>query len=452
MASFVGLYTGLSAIQAAQVGIDTTSHNVANANTPGYTRQRVELAPRPTFPHAAGQIGTGVKVEDIARLRNSFLDDRFRVAVGDHAFNQVRSDTLASLENLSGEPEHGLSMRFDQLWAAAETWANDPSDAAARNQVITGLNSITEGMRTLSSSWMALGSDLEAQRGALLDTANQTLSTLDDLNTRIANAVPGSIGPELYDQRDVLLDELAEMTGITVRTDEAGRSIATLGDTQILGPDGAAQLSVDGDQLVATLADSSTVTVTAATRGSLGGTHRVLTDDLPSWKGELDALAESFATAINEVNTTGYLQGSADHGATLISFDADDPSGTVAVAAGVTTDDLANGTSPDAAPHDNTNARRFADLRQTSGLEGELADLITGLAGQVRSSADAARAARGVASSAQHARASEHGVSLDEEMVGLVRYQRSLEAAARVMTTVDEALNVLVNRTGIVGR
>ncbi len=452
MSSFVGLYTGLSGIQAAQVGIDTTSHNVANANTPGYTRQRVELAARPGYPHLVGQIGTGVKVEDIGRLRNSFLDDRFRVATGDRAFHEVRANALASLEDLSGEPEHGLSMRFDQLWAAAETWANDPADPAARNQVLTELGSIAEGMRTTSASWTALGDDLEAQRGSVVDTVNRTLDSIADLNTRIANAVPGSIGPELYDQRDLLLDELAKMTGATVRTDEDGRSIATLGGAELVGANGAAQLGVDGDELTVTAPDGTTSTVTAAVRGTVGGVHQVLTNDLPAWKGQLDAFAEEFAEAVNAVNTSGFLEESPDNGPPLLEFDPDDPAGTMRLADGITAADLANATAPNASQHDGSNARVFADLRQTSGLENGLADLVTGLAGEVRSSSNAARAARGVASSASNARAAEHGVSLDEEMVSLVRYQRSLEAASRVMTTVDEALNVLVNRTGIVGR
>lgn len=453
MSSFVGLYTGLSGIQAAQTGIDITSNNVANANTPGYTRQRVELAARPGYRSLVGQIGTGVDVQDIVRLRNHFLDDRFRVASGDQAQHAVRADVLATLEELSGEPEHGLSLRFGRLWSAAEAWANDPSDPATRGQVIAELSNISEGMRTTASSWNRLAEDLDARRETVVDGVNQTLTSLHDLNQRIANAEPGRIGPELFDQRDLLLDELAELTGATVRIDGDDRAIATIGGQEVLNADGAATVAVAGTQIEVTPpGGGAAVDVTATSSGELAGLHRVLVDDLPTWQAELGALATSFATAVNGVNESGYLADGATAGGPLLGYDPADPAGSIAVAPGVTADSLANATQPGSTKHDDSNARLFADLRQGAPLESELADLIVALAGEVRASRNAAQAADGIAKGARNARAAEHGVSLDEEMVGLVRYQRSLEAAARVMTTVDQALDVLVNRVGIVGR
>lgn len=453
MGSFVGLYTGLSGIQAAQAGLDTTSHNVANANTPGYTRQRVELAARQGYGSAVGWIGTGVDVEQIARLRDQFLDDRHRVASGDQAFHTVRAETMASLESLSGEPDQGISARLAGLWEAAETWANDPADGSTRRQVLTELSSISEAVRTTAGSWDRLEEDLTARQDTVVDRVNATLTSIDDYNRRIANATPGRIGPDVYDQRDLLLDELAELTGAVVRIDETGRATATVGEVDLLSPDGPSTVAVDGDEVTVTTADGATTSqVTASLRGELGGLHQVLVDDIPEWRTALDGFTGSFATTINDVNTSGYLAGTSDQGEPLLAFDPDDPAGSIGLADGITPDHLASATEENAPIHDESNARIFADLRTTSGLEGQLADVVVGLAGEVRSSADAAKAARGVASGAKHARAAEHGVSMDEEMVSLVRHQRALEASARVMTTVDQALDTLVNRVGIVGR
>jgi flagellar hook-associated protein 1 len=125
--SFVGLYTGLSGVRAAQTGIDTTSHNVANAATPGYTRQRVELRAAHSFQSPAGQIGTGVTSSPSRRLRDGFLDDRYRAAIGDHGAQRARRPA-DRLERLTGEPDHGIADKLSRLWEAAETWANDPAD------------------------------------------------------------------------------------------------------------------------------------------------------------------------------------------------------------------------------------------------------------------------------------------------------------------------------------
>ncbi|MEX2504213.1 MAG: flagellar basal body rod C-terminal domain-containing protein, partial [Egicoccus sp.] len=166
--------------------------------------------------------------------------------------------------------------------------------------------------------------------------------------------------------------------------------------------------------------------------------------------------------------------GGSKPGEDLLIFDPADPAATIGLVAGVDVTELAAAAPPTddggavdwnlpPAPNDGRNARIFADLRTTkvddagtadpdgAALETRFADVVVGLAGEVRASKATADGARAVSKGAELARMSEHGVSLDEEMVGLVRYQRSLEAASRVMTTVDEALGVLM-RTGVVGR
>jgi flagellar hook-associated protein 1 len=472
MSSFVGLYTGLSGVQAAQAGLDITSHNVANANTPGYTRQRVELAARPTYQALYGPVGTGVDVQDISRLRDQFLDARFRSAVGDNAANTVRAEFLASVERLGGEPDLGLSAAIGKLWGAAEEWANDPNDPAARRQVLTELDGIAATFRATANAWDQLGTDTEARRGVVIDLANGALGNLADLNTRLANADPKRVGPDVYDQRDMLIDEVSRLTGATARYETNGTVTLTIGGAPPAGttllsfPDGVNELALSADGTSIEVGDPA---VAVAMSGEIGGLHRSLTEDLPRFRTELDALAETFATAINGLNQGGRVI-TDDPGPALFAFD--DPPGSAAaalrIADGIGIADLAAAGPDDPlaptppAAFDGTNARAFADLRTAllaapdggpdATIESQLSDLITGLAGSVRSTRAAADAARGVATGAKLARDSQHGVSIDEEMVGLVRYQRALEANARVMTTVDQALDTLVNRVGIVGR
>jgi flagellar hook-associated protein 1 len=466
MGSFVGLYTGLSGVQAAQAGLDITSHNVANANTPGYTRQRVDTAARPTYQSLYGPVGTGVDVQDIARLRDQFLDARFRSAVGDNAANTVRAEFMASLERLGGEPDLGLSVAIGKLWGATEEWANDPNDPAARRQVLTELDGIAATFRSTANAWDQLGTDTAARRDVVISQANDTLTNLADLNRRLANADPKRVGPDLLDQRDMMIDEVARLTGATATYETNGTVTMTLGGQTLLSfPDGPTPVSLSDDGTA--LQIGGVDLAAGAMSGEIGGLHRTLTEDLPSWRTTLDGLAASFATAINGLNEGGRLiDGTA--GQALYAFDVDPDGPGAAASLGLVTTDIAalaaaGGPAGDApAAFDGTNARAFADLRTAllatpgggpdAAIESQLADLITGLAGSVRSTRSAADAARGVATGARLARDSQHGVSIDEEMVGLVRYQRALEANARVMTTVDQALDTLVNRVGIVGR
>ena len=467
--SFVGLYTGLSGIRAGQAGLDTASNNIANANTPGYTRQRVEFAAAHAFASPYGPVGTGVKVEDVARLRDGFLDARYRSAVGEGAQAEVRAEFLTGMERLSGEPELGLSSKIGELWAAMEDWSNDPNADASRRAVLNELATVAEAFRGTAAAWDQLGADTAGQLDVVLDEVNDLLTTLhEDFNVRLANADMARVGPGLLDQRDQLLDRLSELTGATVSYNADNTVTVRIGDEALLDhPAGRAVVTVaeaDGDVAVRIEPPGGGDLRTVAASGELEGLRRAVHEDLPTWRRGLDDLAATLMTAINGQNAAGALATGAA-GEDLLTWT--EGTGGAAGLRTVTQDITAlaagmldGGTAP--APHDGTNARAFADLRTTrltpagggdpATFEALLSEQIVGLAGAVRSSESTTEAARGVATGAHLARASQHGVSIDEEMVDLVRFQRALEANARVMTTVDQTLDVLVNRVGIVGR
>ncbi len=488
---FVGLYIGASGIRAAQTGLDTASNNIANANTPGYTRQRVELSPSHTFPSRSGPVGTGVTVDAISRLRDHFLDARYRAAIGRGAEDAVRAESLQSMENLSGEPDQGVSARVGQLWGVFEGWSNTPDSDAARTEVLGTMQLIAEGFRSTSDSWVRLGEDTEERLAIAVDTANALLSDLTDLNARLTNVPDERIGPQLADQRDLIIDQIAELTGASARIQPNGSVRITAADGQTvlasfdddngrgfrtlrLDPDTGA-LQVSGE-LARELAgdDADYDEATEAFSGELRGLERTLAEDLPRWLGELDDVARLLTGALNRVNGEGFRR-DGERGGNLLVFDELDPARTLRLADGVAEDrdSLAaawrdDGFEPEGGwapePNDGTNARRFAELRSERldadgdpaeggrSIENRLSDVIVGLATEVNSARTRADAAVGIAAGAGLARAAEHGVSIDEEMVDLIRYQRALEASARVMTTVDQALDVLINRVGIVGR
>ena len=479
---FVGLYTGASGIRAAQMGLDTAANNIANANTPGYTRQRVEFKAGHTYNSPSGPVGTGVTVDAVARLRDQFLDDRFRAAIGRGAEDTVRAEFLQSMETLSGEPDQGISARIGQMWGVLEGWANTPDSDAARGEVLGTMVLVAEGFRATADSWDRLGEDTAERLETAIDTANALMVEIDAINRLTANSNDARIGPQTFDQRDLLVDQLAELTGATARNQPNGTVRITLGDTVLVDlsegadPRGFATLRLDGDQVQvsglgnepADAADDTLFTDdTDALSGELRGLQRVLAEDLPRRREELDAVARQLALAFNRVNAEG-VDRNGEPGQDLFAFDDGNEAANLRVLstnpnvlAAARSGDPAN--PPDV--HDGSNARSFTELRAARldaagepdpgggrSIENGLADLIVGLATDVNSARSRADAALGIATGAQLSRASEHGVSIDEEMVSLIRYQRALEAAARVMTTVDQALDTLVNRVGIVGR
>ena len=473
MGNFVSLSTALTAIRAGQVGLDATTNNVANANTPGYTRQRVELTERPAYGSPTGPMGSGVDVARVARLRDAFLDARLRTTTADASYHDVEADLLARAETVTGEPDAGVTGALDDLWNAFEDLSNDPSNPATRQQVMSALQSLTGRFTSISRGWSLLEGDTQTRQDAIVSEVNGLAAQVAKINDQVQRAAGGVVPNNVYDARDVAIDRLAELTGVVAT---AGGSIDANG---VFQPDGTVTLSVAGHVLVrgdtagSIAADAGSPTGLSMTdadspiaaplampsaggpKGELGAVMTFLQDDLPGMQDDLDQLAVAVKDALNTQHHAGYVQDgtTATAGGDLLQGTG---AGDLALVAGFTGADLAaSGSAQPGEIHDGANAAALAALRiSPSGpsLNDQARTLVTSIGGAVQNARRQTVAADQLRDAAANARESAHGVSIDEEMVQMVRYQRSLEAASRVMTAVDEALDVLVNRTGVVGR
>lgn len=449
--SFVTLHTGLSGLRAAQTGVDVTANNVANAGTAGYTRQRVELRGRAPYDSPVGQIGTGVEVTDIVRLRDTFLDNRVRVAMADATAHDARAAVLGQLENVLAEPDSGLTSELDELWASLEDWTLDPTSSAARTVVLDRLSSVAARFNQVGTGAAQLRDDTRTTRDAIIDSAGQALAEIAQINAEVGNA--SQVSNQLLDRRDLLADEVASLLGATSTVGGDGRMTVQLGSATLVQGDTAAALSVAGDDV---LVDGTTV-ASGSLGGEVGGLQQVILGDVPDVLATLDDIAAQLADSINAQHTAG-VTADGTAGAPLFSYTAGDAAATLAV---TTSDPAALAARADATTgaHDATNAIALADLRtsptaRTDGqrhddaLRGLVVDVGTRVAGAER----AALTSGDIAVAAEANRTSAHGVSIDEEMVSLVQYQRALEANSRVMTAADEMLDTIVNRLGRVGR
>lgn len=465
MSSFVGLHTALTGIRAGQVGLDTASHNVSNANTPGYTRQRVGLAQRAPFTSAVGPIGAGVDVTGINRLREGFLDNRVRTTGANFAYDDARASLLQRAETVLAEPELGLSVALADVWNAFDDLALDPNDGAARRQVVAALDAMDARFAAISVGWGQLETDTVTRLDTGIDEANTLLAQVASLNVHIAGAAGNSVPPnDALDARDAALDRLANLTGATFA---ANPSVGAMIDVTISG-----QKVVDGTavhvlQRVPNTTDISVVSSGAAVApgGQLGGVKEFLDTDLGlgapgSMRAALDQLATDLVDAVNAQHEQGaWYDGSTGTWVTntpLLGFAAGTGPLAERLALAISGPEqlaAAQGAPLPSGPsvHDGRNAAALGALRDGAPDDG-LRNLVIEVARKVSTTTRAADSGEGIYTSATVARQSAHGVSIDEEMVSLVQHQRALEAASRVMTALDEALDVLINRTGLVGR
>ncbi|MBB5173762.1 flagellar hook-associated protein FlgK [Texcoconibacillus texcoconensis] len=230
--TFHGLETARRSIATQQAALHTTGHNIANANTEGYSRQRVNMSPTdamyaPSFNKpggGAGQIGTGVQAGEIERVRESFLDAQYRNENTKHGYWAARHDSLEKMEDIMNEPtDDGIANTMDQFWSALQDLSVNPEDSGARSVVRQRGEAVAESFNYTVSSLEAIQSDLQSQINTNVENINSLSRQINDMNRQIASVEPhGDLPNDLYDERDQLVDELSEYVDVQVETVSSG--------------------------------------------------------------------------------------------------------------------------------------------------------------------------------------------------------------------------------------
>jgi len=299
-----------SAMNAQQVIIQTAGHNVANAETEGYSRQRVELKPSPEQHWTYGSVGTGVSILDVGRARDELLDESYRQEASGSAAAKLRHDLLASVESVLGEPsDNGLAAAMDAFWSSWSDLATQPTSAAARS-VVQQRGANVAGILNSFDSRLA---DLRSQTTTNLENAIAKINTLADhigsLNGRIVSSeVDGTTAGDLRDQRDLAIDQLAEFGAVRVIPNMDGSVQVLLGNNALV--DG-----VQSRHLQTTVSSGGRIAL-KLTNGHepilpVGGSTQTMLDflneDLADTKGRLDAMAASMVARVNALHGGGTL-------------------------------------------------------------------------------------------------------------------------------------------------
>ncbi|OLO38090.1 flagellar hook-associated protein FlgK [Alkalihalophilus pseudofirmus] len=231
ISTFHGLETARRSLMAHQAALHTTGHNIANANTPGYSRQRVNLTPGEPFPNTSfqqpgipGQIGSGVKVDSIQRYREQFLDLQYRNENAKHGFWAARFDSLQKMEDIMNEPsEDGIANTMDRFWNALQDLSVHPEDSGARSVVRQQGYALADTFNYISDSLKTVQRDLQQQIDGTTHEMNSLIRQINNLNLQISKVEPhGYVPNDLYDERDLLVDQLSKIVNIKVETVSSG--------------------------------------------------------------------------------------------------------------------------------------------------------------------------------------------------------------------------------------
>ena len=460
--TFMGLQTALRGILAQQRALDTTAHNLANANTVGYTRQEARFAPALPFtepsvsrPPQAGQIGTGVDVTEFRRIRDDFIDVQLRAQTMRKGYAEARRDGLSQVELTLNEPsDSGLQSLLSRYWATWQDVANTPEDLATRQALLQNGASLGDGFRTLTSQLATIVSQTGQNASLTVDEINSISSDLRNLNESIGRSlVVGDQPNDLFDQRDLLLDRLGELGAVvTGDVDTDGALTVTLNGVTLVDDLTAYTVSETAGNLE-NLALAESVSLAGKT-GKLASLVELRDTTIPAYQTQLDTIATELIAQTNALHAAGFDLNGAAGGTFFTGTGASD----IDVSAALIAAPALVAASGNGQPGNAGGALALGALRTTAlaGLGGAtIDDAYTQLVTTIGS--DAREAMRGLDNASilsdglENRRQSVSGVSLDEEMASLVRYQRAYQASARALSAMDEMIDVLVNRTGRVG-
>ncbi|MDP5226353.1 MULTISPECIES: flagellar hook-associated protein FlgK [Arthrobacter] len=473
MSTFGALNASYRGLVAARQAMDLAGQNIDNVGTDGYTRQRIDqsaLGPAaPAGLSATGpQVGQGVSVARIERLGNALLDASVRTTAAAVGYTSQRSTAYQGIEDTLQEPGgDGISAQLQSFWAAWQDVANQPGEPAPATVLIQNAKQfaakLSGGFTALSGQWSATRSDAEGMVRSLNDAARQVAALNKGIRSSLAAGSPAN---ELIDARNRLTETIASLAGGTVREEADGTTTVYLGGSALVSGDTARAVQLAGAVSMTDTASGAPALVWAdrpavavgLDGGTIAGALSVLAPTDGSGTGgaiaeaaaQYNALATSIANAVNTVHGKGQTTA----GTTGLPFFALDPA--VPAAQGLSVvptgaSGIASGAAG-AGALDGSTADAISQLGARPGSpDSKWSAFVAATGGAAKSALQQANLTDTAASNAKSAQASGASVSLDEENTNLLAAQHAYQAAARVLTAIDQALDTLINHTGTAG-
>jgi flagellar hook-associated protein 1 FlgK len=308
------LQTGVTGLLAAQRQLSVASHNIANANTEGYSRQRAELAAQQPQFHGFGYLGSGVTVNTISRMYDQFAVRQVWNSTAALEQSQQFGALATQVNTLLGTGDSGLPASLQAFFDSVQGVANDPSSRVARRLMIDSAQTLAAQFRDVDSRLETVAVNTNAMLGSTLDEVNNLTSSIADLNRRIASGASGGHPPnDLFDQRDELIRQLSERVNVTTATEGSGMVNVFIGSGQavVVGGDARSLATVpnptDSSRMeVAYMAGSTPVVISSQlSGGAIGGILEFRSQILEPARDTINLMAFGVAAAFNAVHAQG---------------------------------------------------------------------------------------------------------------------------------------------------
>jgi flagellar hook-associated protein 1 FlgK len=451
------LATALSGLTADQGALEATTNNVANANTPGYSREVPVLVASDPVVVDPLTLGTGVTLQSIESIRDPILESQIQQETQTQgqltALVSALSQTQVGFTSSSGDIGTSISNFFDSI----NQLATNPSDLSVRQGVLTAADNLATSFNVAANNLTAQQSSLNSSVEQDVGQINQLTGQIAELNGQIANLENvGENAGTFIDQRTQAIDQLSSLVDVSVIQSNNTLTLTTASGTALVTGQQNFQLSTQqtasGEQDIYAQGNDITSTIVS---GDLGGVLQARDQQIPAIQNQLDTLAAGLANAVNGVQTAGYdLKG--NKGTNLFNPPPASGTGAAASLSVAITDPALIAASSDGTVGSNGNAQAMYALGSQSIISGQNpTDYYSGIVFNVGNATANATAEQNASSlvlqQLNDQRASISGVSLDQEAANMIQYQQAYAASAQVITTVNDMMYAAINMTTLTG-
>ena len=457
------LNMGSKALTVQQKGIYVTGNNIANVNTPGYSRQRLNLSSDVPLNTGIGPVGTGVTANEIERVYDRFLGVQINNETQSLGQWEAYKDSVERVEMVFDESGgYGLNQVMSEFWNSWQDLTNNPSGSIERTVLVAKSEMLTATLSQNYKDLQQIQRDIDSNIKGAVGEINRLSENLVDLNQKIIQSeLSGHMANEYRDQRDLVLKELSELIDISSFEDANGGTTVSVGSGQVLVEGThtyslSTQPDASGHRDI-TWIDSSGNSVIISddiSKGKLKGWLDARDVDINDSLNKLDTLAQDLMAAVNPLHANGYGLDNIN-GRDFFTIEAT----TATTATGIQVNSLITGDTNRIAaaegadkPGDNRNAIAIAKLQDMPTMNGSTVTFGAYYDSMV---SDAGLAVQQATSYYDHQsqmvlqvenyRESISGVSIDEETVNLIKYQNAYQAAAKLIKTADEMMETILS-------
>ncbi len=432
-----------------QSALGVTSHNIANAANPDYSRQQVLFGTESPDVTAGFVWGTGVKITDINRIRDSLLDAQIRSNNQKYSSSNRQSNLLDQVQSIFAEPSDlGLSNLTTQFFSAWDELAGDPGSTTLRENVVQAASQFSSKVKSIHDDLNSMQADLMSEMNGKVSNVNDILKNIQSLNQQIfSQESVGQKANDLLDLRDKAIDDLSSLVNINVTYNDKNIAIVSVGGAFAVDGSKATEFkaTIDNGKLGMVASDDTTkVTLTGGELQAISNTYSV---KIPKYMNQLDSIVNTLFTSVNDAHKSGYTLD--DPPQTGINFFDSYSNGNLKINKLILDDPNKIAVSGDGTSGNGEIASQISDLQNQKLFGGatitdSYASLVSGLGSDKQTADSSSKSYSLVVSQLQTQKSSISGVSVDEEMTNIITYQRSYDASAKLITVADQMLQTLI--------